>query len=296
MLEKVNQVCINAACGQSLLLRVPYCPYCGTRQVAAPVPVAVPPPAPAPALKPAPRPAPTPLQPAPAPEAPPVAIDQPAPAKAAPPRPATARSVPPPRPPVRLRTWLLAAAALAGIWFVNQPADRPASVADQVKQAGVLVRQCDLDGARAVLAQLKAAKAPTAQVKQVQADISSAVTGCGKQQRREQARAQLTLDVAQALDAGKPALAATRLAAHVKRWGDDPDTLELDARIKVALASAQLDAAEACLARADHGCAEKSLLAAERYKRPELAARIQALRSALSALLEKALLDAPAGQ
>ncbi|KAB8043426.1 hypothetical protein [Janthinobacterium aquaticum] len=197
---------------------------------------------------------------------------------------------------MRLRTWLLAGAALAGIWFVNKPADKPASVADQVKQAGVLARQCDLDGARAVLAQLKAAKAPSAQVKQVQADISNAATNCGKQQRREQAREQLTLDVAQALDAGKPAQAATRLATHVKRWGDDADTLELDARIKVALASAQLDAADACLARADHGCAEKSLLAAERYKRPELAARTQATRAALSKLLESALLDAPAGQ
>lgn len=236
---------------------------------------------------------------APAPAAPEkafVATGQPAPAKAAPPRPATARSVPPPRPPVRLRTWLLAAAALAGIWFVNKPADKPASVADQVKQAGILTRQCDLDGARAVLAQLKAAKAPAAQIKQVQSGIGSAATACEKQQRREQAREQLTLGVAQALDAGKPALAATRLAAYVKRWGDDPDTLELDTRIKVALASAQLDAADACLARADHGCAEKSLLAAERYKRPELAARTQALRAALSALLEKALLDAPTGQ
>ena len=304
MLEKVNQVCINAACGRPLLLRVAYCPYCGTPQ-AAPAPV----PTPAPALKPppVPRPAPTPIPAAavaaaggaPEPAAPEkafVATGQPAPAKAAPPRPATARSVPPLRPPVRLRTWLLAAAALAGIWFVNQPADRPASVADQVKQAGILTRQCDLDGARAVLAQLKAAKAPAAQIKQVQSGIGSAATACEKQQRREQAREQLTLDVAQALDAGKPALAATRLAAHVKRWGDDPDTLELDARIKVALASAQLDAADACLARADHGCAEKSLLAAERYKRPELTARTQALRSALSALLEKALLDAPAGQ
>lgn len=302
MLEKVTQVCINAACGRPLLLRVAYCPYCGTPQVA-PAPV----PTPAPALKPppVPRQAPTPLPataavggaPEPAsPEKAFVATGQPAPAKATPPRPATARSVPPPRPPVRLRTWLLAAVALAGIWFVNKPADKPASVADQVKQAGVLVRQCDLDGARTVLAQLKAAKAPAAQIRQVQSAITGAATGCEKQQRREQAREQLTLDVAQALDAGKPALAATRLAAYVKRWGDDADTLEFDARIKVALASAQLDAADACLARADHGCAEKSLLAAERYKRPELAARTQALRAALSKLLESALLDAPAGQ
>lgn len=204
--------------------------------------------------------------------------------------------MPPPRPPVRLRTWLLAAAALAGIWFVNKPSDKPLDIAAQVQQAGVLTRQCDLDGARAVLAQLKAAGAPAAQLKRVQSGITGAATSCEKKQRREQAREQLTLDVAQALDAGKPALAANRLAAHVKRWGDDPDTLEMDARIKVALASAQLDAADACLARADHACAEKSLLAAERYKRPELAARTQALRAALSKLLERALLDAPAGQ
>ena len=197
---------------------------------------------------------------------------------------------------MRLRTWLLAAAALAGIWFVNKPSDQPKSVAEQVQHAGVLVQQCDIDGARAVLAQLKTARAPAAQIKRVQSGIAGAAAACEKKDRREQAREQLTLDVAQALDAGKPSQAATRLAAYVKRWGDDPDTLELDARIKVALASAQLDAADACLARADHGCAEKSLLAAERYRRPELAARTQALRTALSRLLENALLDAPAGQ
>ena len=45
-----------------------------------------------------------------------------------------------------------------------------------------------------------------------------------------------------------PASAATRLAAYVKRWGEDADTMALDARIKVALASrakAQLDASRA---------------------------------------------------
>lgn len=217
-------------------------------------------------------------------------------ARAAPPKPATARSVPPPRPPVRLRTWLLAGVALAAIWFVNKPSERPASIDEQLRHAGALAQQCDIDGARGVLAQLKAAKAPAAQLKRLQASIGTAATACEKQQRREQAREQLTLGVAQSLDAGQPAQAASRLAAYVKRWGDDPDTLELDARIKVALASAQLDAAEACLARAEHACTEKSLLAAERYKRPELAGRTQSLRAALSQLLERSMLDAPAGQ
>ena len=99
---------------------------------------------------------------------------------------------------------------------------------------------------------------------------------------------------AQAFDAGKPEQAATRLAAYVKRWGEDADTIELDARIKVAQASRELDKADACLARRDHGCMEKSLLAAERYKRPELAARTKTLRAALSQLLERALLDGEA--
>ena len=49
------------------------------------------------------------------------------------------------------------------------------------------------------------------------------------------------LAAGQAFDAGKPEQAATRLAAYVKRWGEDADTIELDARIKVALASRELD-------------------------------------------------------
>jgi len=215
----------------------------------------------------------------------------PPPARPVPPKPAVARSVPPPRAPVRLRTWLLAVAALVGIWFVNKPADKPASVAEQIQAATVLAQQCDLDGARSALAVLKSAKAPAAQVKRLQASITSAAATCDKRDKRAQAWEQVVLAAGQAFDAGKPEQAATRLAAYVKRWGEDADTIELDARIKVALASRELDKADACLARRDHGCMEKSLLAAERYKRPELEARTKVLRASLSQLLERALLD-----
>lgn len=215
-------------------------------------------------------------------------------ARPAPPKPAVARSVPPPRAPVRLRTWLLAVAALTGIWFVNKPADKPASVAEQIQAATVLAQQCDLDGARSALAVLKSAKAPAAQVKRLQASITSAAATCDKRDKRAQAWEQVVLAAGQSFDAGKPEQAGTRLAAYVKRWGEDADTIELDARIKVALASRELDKADACLARGDHGCMEKSLLAAERYKRPELAARTTVLRASLSQLLERALLDGEA--
>lgn len=279
-------------------MSVAYCPFCGTSQQAAAVPepvlaapaaapVAMPPPVPPqwrpmpPAVAPAPA---AEAAPAPAPEKP--ILEKPAPKKAA-----VARSVPPPRPPVRLRTWLLAVAALAGIWFVNKPDDKPASVAEQVQAATVLAQQCDLDGARSALALLKSAKAPAAQVKRLQASITSSAATCDKRQKRSQAWEQVVLASGQAFDAGKPEQAATRLAAYVKRWGDDADTLELDARIKLAQASRELDAADACLARRDHACVEKRLLAAERYKRPELAARVKALRVSLSQLLESALLD-----
>lgn len=217
---------------------------------------------------------------------------RPASAKPAKPaKPAVARSVPPPRAPVRLRTWLLAVAALVGIWFVNKPADKPASVAGQVQAATVLAQQCDLDGARSALAVLKSAKAPAAQVKRLQASIASAAATCDKREKRAQAWEQVVLASGQAFDAGKPEQAATRLAAYVKRWGEDADTMALDTRIKVALASRELDTADACLARRDHRCMEKSLLAAERYQRPELAARTRGLRASLSQLLERALLD-----
>ncbi|WP_143449947.1 hypothetical protein [Janthinobacterium sp. BJB304] len=298
MLETVNDVCINAACGRTLPLRVAHCPFCGARQVAqapvlekvvAPPPVPVAPPVFTPQA--APQPVPQPLSP-PQPAPPPAA----APAKAPPAKPAGRGSVPPPRPPVRLRTWIAAAVVLTGIWFYNKPADKPASVAEQVEAATALAAQCDLDGARSALAVLKSAKAPASQIKRLQANISKSAATCDRQQQRAQAWTALQGSVQQALDAGKPELAATRLAAYVKRWGDDPDTLELDAKVKVAQASAQLDLADACLAKGDRICLENSLIAAERYKRPELAARTQALRAALSQLLERSLLDASPGQ
>ena len=301
MSEKVNEVCINAACGRTLPLRVAHCPFCGARQVAqAPVleklpappplprmppPVPVAPPVPAPQAAPQPAPAPQPVPP-------PAAAPAPAPAKAPPAKPAIKGSVPPPRPPVRLRTWIAAAVVLTGIWFYNKPADKPASVAEQVEAATALAAQCDLDGARSALAVLKSARAPAAQIKRLQASITKSAAACERQQQRGQAWAALQDSVNQALDAGKPELAATRLAIYVKRWGDDPDTLELDAKVKVAQASAQLDLADACLAKSERVCLESSLISAERYQRPELAARTQALRTALSQLLERSLLDA----
>ena len=298
MLEPVNDRCIDAACGKELPLRVAYCPFCGTSQSAAmPEPVVAAAPA-APAVMPPPVPPQwRPMPPAavtPAPAAEPVTAAAPVapqPARPAPAKPAVARSVPPPRAPVRLRTWLLAVAALVGIWFVNKPADKPASVAEQVQAGTVLAQQCDLDGARSALAVLKSAKAPAAQVKRLQASITSAAVTCDKREKRAQAWEQVVLASGQAFDAGKPEQAATRLAAYVKRWGEDADTMALDGRIKVALASRDLDTADACLARRDHRCMEQSLLAAERYQRPELAARTTGLRASLSQLLERALLD-----
>ncbi|WP_215406445.1 hypothetical protein [Janthinobacterium sp. JC611] len=301
MSETVNDVCINAACGRTLPLRVAHCPFCGARQVAqapvlektvAPPPLPrMPPPVPvaAPILAPQPAPQSVP-QPQPAPK--PIAPAAPAPVKAPPAKPASKGSVPPPRPPVRLRTWIAAAVVLTGIWFFNKPADKPASVAEQVEAAAALAAQCDLDGARSALAVLKSAKAPASHLKRLQASITKSAAACERQQQRVQAWTALQDSVRQALDAGKPELAATRLAVYVKRWGDDPDTLELDATVNVAQASAQLDLADACLAKGDRVCLESSLLAAERYKRPELAARTQALRAALSQLLERSLLDA----
>ncbi|MGK5028034.1 hypothetical protein [Janthinobacterium sp. MDT1-19] len=253
----------------------------------------MPPPPPVPVVPPDPVPPPAPQSaPAPKPVPPPVSV----PAKAPPAKPAAKGSVPPPRPPVRLRTWIAAALVLTGIWFFNKPADKPASVAEQVEAATALAAQCDLDGARSTLAMLKSAKAPAAHLKRLQATITKSAAACDRQQQRAQAWTALQDGVKQALDAGKPDLAATRLAIYVKRWGDDPDSLELDAKVKVAQASAQLDVADTCLARSDRACLESSLIAAERYKRPELVARTQALRTALSQLLERSLLDAAPGQ
>lgn len=236
--------------------------------------------------------------PVPKPVPPPIAIPIPPPAAPAKPPPAkpvkAARSVPPPRPPIRLRTWIVAALALLGIWLFNKPSDKPASVAQQIAAATALAAQCDLDGARSALATLKSARAPAVQIKQLQSSINSSSAACDKKQRPAQEGATALAAVNQALADGTLEVAATRLAAYVKRHGDDADTLELDAKIKVAQASRKLDAADACLAKSDRVCLESNLIAAERYKRPELAARIQALRMVLSQLLEHSLLDAPA--
>lgn len=158
---------------------------------------------------------------------------------------------------------------------------------EQIQAATALAQQCDLDGARSALAVLKSAKArPLGETLAKQHYQRG--RHLDRRDKRAQAWEQVVLAAGRAFDAGKPEQAATRLAAYVKRWGEDADTIELDARIKVALASA--NSIDACLARRDHGCMEKSLLAAERYKRPELA-RTKVLRASLSQLLERSLLD-----
>ncbi|MFM9434724.1 hypothetical protein ACFDR9_001785 [Janthinobacterium sp. CG_23.3] len=300
--------CVNSACGRGMPRPVAFCPYCGVRQAAAPsrpapaaaVPVAapVPPPVPVPVLVPVPPPAAV-AQAVPEPAAPPLKpkVDLgPKPLHIPPLEPDNATSrkpSPPPRQPIRMRTWLMALAALTAIWLFAKPGDTAKKNADRVDVAVALAAECKMVEARAELAALKSAKAAPAQLKRLQSAISETTPGCEKKRLRAAAWNDTRGAVETALDGGSPDKAASRLAAFTRRWDADADTRELSDKIELKKAERLLDEADACLAKSDRGCLENRLLAAERLKRPELLQRTQALRESLSRLLESSLLGTP---
>lgn len=328
MVDEVNYRCVNTACARAFARQVPFCPFCGTSQSAAARPA---PPQPAPAVAPAaprswpippadttapveaPKPAPQPIKPAPVPvEAPkpvPKAVPQPAPTPAATPaavkpKPATdtgkpAKPAKPPSKPVRLRTWIMAIAAIGLVWLFVKPGSVSEQLDGRVDAAVALSLECKTDQARAELASLKTDKASAAQLKRLQTALSDNAPACEKKRLRGKAWSEAHTAIDAALQANALDRAASRLATFVRRWGDDPDSLELGSKIDVRKAEKLLDEADACLARSDRGCLENRIIGAERYKRPELAGRIKTLRDGLSNLLTSTVLGqqpAPAVQ
>lgn len=214
-----------------------------------------------------------------------------------PPAPGAARpqAKPPLREPIGLGTWLLVAMILAVIWYLAKPANKEERIAARVEQAEKLTAECRLDDARAELASLRADKAPAAQVRRVNDAITGAVLGCEKKRQRAKAWAELKPVLENAVEkspqAGALDNADSRLAAFSRKWGADDDTRDWDKRIDGKKAERLLDEADACLQHSDRACLEAKLLAAERYKRPELEERIRTLRESLSRLLEATVLE-----
>lgn len=202
---------------------------------------------------------------------------------------------PPLREPIGIGTWVLVAMILAVIWYLAKPANKEERIAARVEQAEKYSAECKLDEARAELASLRSDKAPAAQIRRVNEAINGAVLGCEKKRQRAKAWADLKPALENALEKSPPAgaldSADSRLSAFTKKWGADDDTRDLDKRIDGKKAERLLDEADACLQRSDRACLEARLLAAERYKRPELEDRIRALRESLSRLLETTVLE-----
>lgn len=301
--------CINSTCGRPFPRAVNFCPYCGTRQ-----PGAVLPPAP-PRVEAAP--APQAVQPSAAEAAAAyrAAVNANKAASAAPdgasPSGADARKPapfgptvtvkgasggaqaarPPARKPVSKSTWLLVALLVLAIWLVVKPENRAKQFESRVSDAIALAADCRISNARTELNALKTAKATPEQLQRLQEAIDNAAPDCEKARLRAKAWNDLQPGINSAMKANKPDLAASRLAVFTKKWGEDKETDAVFARIDILRAEQLLDDANACLKQGNHTCAEAKLRQAEKMNRPEVAARLNALKDELSRFLESTLLQ-----
>ncbi len=323
MVDEFKYACIDPACARSFPRAVGFCPFCGRSQRAVPTtpaaaieaaeadggaarkgwldkpvvsqaaagepaqteaPASVPPPPPAAPSKPPPAPAKSRLpffgrKPLRIPELGPEISNRPS---------ATVG----PR-PIRASTWMLVLLALAGVWLFAKPRGATKELDERVDRALAMSAACRLDEARAELVELKSAKAKPEQLKRLHKAIVDAAPGCDRQRARAKAWSETGGAVEQALAAANVDKAAGRLDLYTRRWGDDGASRELGERIAGLRGAALLDQADACLSKADRVCLESRVKAAEKLRRPELAARIAALREGLSHLLEATVLGAP---
>jgi hypothetical protein len=293
-----SYACINSTCGKPFPRAVNFCPYCGTRQPGA-------------VLAPQPQPH---VETAAAPSAEEaaaayraavnaneeaVAMRAAAPAPAAPPaagpkpvRAGEERAARPPlRKPVSKSTWLLAGLLVLAIWLVIKPDNRAKQFEGRVSDAIALTADCRISSARSELSALRSAKAMPEQLKRLQDAIDASAPDCEKVRQRARAWADLQPGINSAMKANKPELAASRLAGFTKKWGEDKETDAVFARIDTMRAEMLLDDANACLKQGNHQCAEAKLRQVEKLNRPEVAARLNALKDALSRFLESTVLQ-----
>lgn len=201
------------------------------------------------------------------------------------------RATAPLRQPISKTTWAMVALGLLAIWILLRPESAAKKAAHRVDEAIAMLPECRLADARAELAALKEAKAPSAQTKRLQDAIAGAAPGCEKKSRRDKAWKELAPILESAVKSGAAERAAERMAAFTRKWGESPETQELSGRIDAKRAENLLDEADACLRKNDRACLEARIKAAEKLKRPEAEERIRQLKERLSHLLESTLLD-----
>ena len=232
MADDATLRCLNEACRRAFPRPVAFCPFCGRAQRSAPAPAAVPPVPVSPVSPPAasrPPPAAPPVAAAPTGTAPvfpappgaasrskfkfsfgrkPMRIPELAPEFAyrppSPPAPGPGAR-PGPR-PIRKRTWLMVAMALAAVWLFAKPRPPETEFVAQADEAIALIDDCKLDPAHTALAALRAAKAPPAQLARVQNALREGAIVCQKKRARakvEAAHAASLLDEADACLARK---------------------------------------------------------------------------------------------
>ena len=200
------------------------------------------------------------------------------------------RSAPPLRQPIRLRTWLLVLAGLAAIWYIAKPPGQRQKIDARIDADIALAGECKMAEARAELVALKSAKASEAQLKRLQDAVNAGTPSCEKKRLRTKAWSEARSLIEIEMQYDHLDRAEAKLAAFNKKWGEGPDSREWSDRIDTKMAERLLDQADACLTAGDRVCLESKLVAAEKFKRPELAQRTLALRDSLSHLLETTLL------
>ena len=136
---------------------------------------------------------------------------------------------PPKREPVKLRWWILALAALWGIWLLAKPSTR--RIEAQMDKAITLARECKARDAQTELIALRKTKATPEQLQRVQSELNDAAGMCTRKRQRDKAWRDAKSGVQAALDASSVERARQRLRTFTRRWGEDEATRALKADI-----------------------------------------------------------------
>jgi hypothetical protein len=141
-------------------------------------------------------------------------------------------AAPPKRDPVRLRWWILALAALWGIWLLAKPSTR--RIEAQMDKAIALAQECKPRDAQTELIALRKTKATPEQLQRVQRALNDAAGMCTRKRQRDKAWREAKSGVEAALRASSVERARQRLRTFTRRWGEDDQTRalkeEIDAR------------------------------------------------------------------
>jgi hypothetical protein len=152
---------------------------------------------------------------------------------AAAPRPGAAPLArPPEREPIRLRWWLLALAALWAIWLVAKPTDK--KIVARIDKAVALAIECKAGEAQSELIALRSTRATPQQLARLQQELNDAAAECKRVRLRSKAWSDARAAVEAALASSSFEKARLRLAAFIRRWGEDEETRALKAKVDAA--------------------------------------------------------------